>query len=162
MSPLCATQTFVATYGLSKPGLRSMPWWRVRGRGNREPHILNHWNRGEWLHSSPDRFTRTKSKGKCASRPNTHTTHRHHPTSKVSTFPKTTCTWNGRHFVICNILFPVTLMCKLISCSNHSDFFDTKYCWFLLGSTHILKNSLEPGSTFGRISCIALREISSA
>jgi hypothetical protein len=32
-------------------------------------------------------------------------------------------------------------MCKLISFSKHSAFFDAKYCWFLLPSMHYLKKS---------------------
>ena len=30
-------------------------------------------------------------------------------------------------------------MCKSISCSTHSAFFDAKYCWLLLVSNHIFK-----------------------
>jgi hypothetical protein len=56
----------------------------------------------------------------------------------------------------------ITLMCKLISCSNHSAFFDTKYCLFLLASIHLFKNSLQTRDIFRRISLNALGEFSSS
>ena len=56
----------------------------------------------------------------------------------------------------------VTWMCELISCSSHSAFSDTKYCWFLLVSNSIFKNPLQTGDVYWRISCNELRELSSA
>jgi hypothetical protein len=49
-----------------------------------------------------------------------------------------------------------------ISYFNHSAFFDTKYCWFLLASNHICKNPPPTGGTLGQISLDALRELISA
>jgi len=37
----------------------------------------------------------------------------------------------------------MALMSKLISCSNHSAFFDWKYCWFFLESIHLFYNPLQ-------------------
>jgi len=41
-----------------------------------------------------------------------------------------------------------TLICELISCSIHSAFFDTKYCWFLLATKLLFKNHLQTRDKF--------------
>ena len=56
----------------------------------------------------------------------------------------------------------VTLTCELISCFSHSAFFGSKYCCFILASNHIFKNPLQTSDVYSRLSCSALRELSSA
>ena len=46
----------------------------------------------------------------------------------------------------------IAVTCKLISCSNHSAFFDTNYCWFLLAPNYLFKNPLQTRDVFSRIS----------
>jgi hypothetical protein len=61
-------------------------------------------------------------------------THTHYTRGKLLTFCTTRYTGNTTQFVICFTLLALSLMCKLISCSNLGAFFDSKYCWFILAS----------------------------
>jgi len=77
---------------------------------------------------------------------------RHHPVTNASTLSTTTLYLKCMAFRNVSHVLVVTLMCKLISCSKHSAFFDTKHCWFLLASTLIFKNPQQTGDIFWRIS----------
>lgn len=73
------------------------------------------------------------------------TTHIHtqiqinHPTSKFSTFSATTYIWSAWHFLLCFRCFCSYFNVYIDSWFNHSAFFDTKPCWFILASVHLFK-----------------------
>ena len=90
----------------------------------------------------------------------THThTHTYRSTIQYLTFLMTTYTWSA--FQNVSYVLAVALMCKLNSFSNYSTFLSAKYCWFLLTSIHLFKNTLQTLDIFWKISLNALGEISS-
>jgi hypothetical protein len=59
-------------------------------------------------------------------------THTHYPSGKLLTFCKTKYTGSTMQFVISFTVLAITLMFKLICCSNLGAFFDSKYCWWFI------------------------------
>jgi len=85
-------------------------------------------------------WKRTRSAARDTTHMHTHT-HRHH-----KRLPRTH-EMHGISYSVSHIL-AVNLMSELLSCSSHSAFSDTKYCWFLLASNIILKNPLLTGDVY--------------
>ena len=83
---------------------------------------------------------------------------RHHP---ISHFFDDCIHLQCMTFQNVSYVLAVTLMCKLISCSNYSTFLYAKYCWFLFALIHLFKNTLQTQDIFWQISLNALGELSS-
>lgn len=58
--------------------------------------------------------------------------HANYPRGKLLTFCTTKYTGSTMQFVISFTVLAITLVCKLICCSNLGAFFDSKYCWFIV------------------------------